>query len=186
MQGKAIIISAPSGSGKTTIVHHLLKQDFGLAFSVSATSRPKRQNETEGKDYYFISEEEFRTKIENNEFVEWEEVYNGQFYGTLKSEIERVWATGNHVVFDVDVVGGLNLKKQFGEQVMAVFVMVPSIEELKTRLQIRATEPPEKLASRLSKAEQEMQRAKEFDKVIVNDDLPHALRDAEVFVKEFL
>ena len=186
MQGKAIIISAPSGSGKTTIVHHLLKQDFGLAFSVSATSRPKRQNETEGKDYYFISEEEFRTKIESNEFVEWEEVYNGQFYGTLKSEIERVWATGNHVVFDVDVVGGLNLKKQFGEQVMAVFVMVPSIEELKTRLQIRATEPPEKLASRLSKAEQEMQRAKEFDKVIVNDDLPHALRDAEVFVKEFL
>jgi guanylate kinase len=185
-KGKCIIISAPSGAGKTTIVHHLLKIFPELEFSVSATSRPKRPNEEDGKDYYFLSPEEFKKRIENKEFIEWEEVYPNQFYGTLKSEIERIWNSGKHVIFDVDVVGGLNLKKIFKDKALAIFIMPPSLEELEKRLRQRKTEPEEKIRMRLEKAQQEISRAKEFDKIVVNDNLTHAVADAEKFVRDFL
>ncbi len=185
-KGKLIIFSAPSGSGKTTIVKHLLKQDYGLAFSISATSRQPRPNEKHGADYHFIPEEEFRKKIEQNEFLEWEEVYSGIFYGTLKSEVERILNAGKNVVFDVDVIGGLNIKKFYGKEALAVFIQPPSIEELKRRLQRRSTETEEKINMRIAKAEKEMSYAGQFDVIIVNDTLEHALQKAGQTVEEFL
>lgn len=186
MKGKLIIFSAPSGAGKTTIVKHLLQQDFGLEFSVSATSRQPRSGEVYGKDYYFLSEEEFREKIEKDEFLEWEEVYNGIFYGTLKSEVERIRRAGKNVIFDVDVVGGSNIKKFYGNEALAVFVQPPSVDELKKRLQNRSTESEEKIKMRVAKAEKEMEFAGKFDVIIVNDDLPKALIKAENVISEFL
>jgi len=139
-KGKLIIFSAPSGAGKTTIVHHLLKSGLDLQFSISAASREKRKNEIDGKDYYFIPADEFRKKIENNEFLEWEEVYKDHYYGTLKSEVERIWSEGLHVIFDVDVVGGMNIKKYYGDRALSVFVMPPSVKHLEERLRKRSTD----------------------------------------------
>lgn len=184
--GKLIIFSAPSGSGKTTLVHHLLsKPELKLAFSVSATSREKRPNETDGKDYYFLSSDEFRQRIDADDFLEWEEVYTHQFYGTLRSEIDRIHGEGKHVMFDVDVVGGLNIKKQFGDDALAVFVKPPSIEELESRLRKRSTESEESLKKRVGKAAEEMEYAKQFDVVLVNDDLETAKAEAENLVIDF-
>jgi guanylate kinase len=186
MKGKLIIFSAPSGAGKTTIVKHLLEQNFNLSFSVSATSREPRKGETHGKDYYFIPENEFRKKIENNEFLEWEEVYTGIFYGTLKSEVERIRNSGKNVIFDVDVVGGLNIKKHYGDQALAIFVQPPSVEELKNRLRNRSTESEEKINMRIAKAEKELSYAGRFDLIIINDNLESALKIVESRVAEFL
>lgn len=186
MTGKVIIFSAPSGAGKTTIVHHLLKVFPELEFSVSACSRPMRKGETNGVDYYFISLEEFKEKIKNNEFAEYEEVYKDNYYGTLKSEIERIWKKGKHIIFDMDVMGGLNLRLQFGENALAIFVMPPSIEHLEKRLNSRDTETPESIARRIGKAEQELKKAELFDKIILNDTLEHALEEAEKIVFDFL
>ena len=185
-QGKLIIFSAPSGAGKTTLVHYLLsKPELKLAFSVSATSRAKRPNETDGKDYYFLTAEAFKARIENGDFLEWEEVYTDQFYGTLHSEIDRIHAEGKHVMFDVDVVGGLNIKKQFGNDALAVFVKPPSIEELEKRLRNRSTESEESLQKRVGKAAQEMEYANQFDVVLVNDDLETAKAEAIRLVTDF-
>ena len=185
-KGKMIVFTAPSGGGKTTIVRHLLaKYDF-LDFSVSATTRQKRVHEVEGKDYYFLSPEVFRQKEAAGEFIEWEEVYTNNFYGTLKSEIERIWAQGKAVIFDVDVIGGLNLKKQFADQAFAVFVQPPSYEELEKRLRGRSTETEEKINQRMEKASKELAFAKEFDTVLINDDLQEACAKAEQMIAEFL
>ena len=186
MEGKLIIVSAPSGSGKTTIVRELLGRNPNLEFSVSACSRPKREHEVHGKDYYFISEEEFREKIKSDSFVEWEEVYPGSFYGTLKSELQRIWNKGNHVVFDVDVIGGLNIKKQFGEQALSLFIMPPSIAELEKRLLARQTETAETLKKRLDKAEYEVGFSKEFDAVVINDVLQEAINEADSIINKFV
>lgn len=186
MQGKLIIFSAPSGAGKTTIVRHLLKQNLNLEFSVSATSRAKRHTETHGKDYYFLSEEEFRSKIDNNEFLEWEEVYHGTFYGTLKSEVERIRESGKNVLFDIDVVGGCNIKKYYGHDALAVFVQPPSIEELRARLVSRSTDTQYVIEKRLQKAEYELSFANQFDCIIVNDQLEKALEEAEKCIYEFI
>lgn len=186
-QGKAIIFSAPSGAGKTTIVRHLLGiSDLKLSFSVSATTRTKRPYEVDGKDYFFISTEEFIVKKNADEFVEWEEVYTNQFYGTLKSEIEKIWAEGRHVIFDLDVLGGLNLKKIFGDRALAVFVKPPSIESLRFRLRNRSTETAEKIAMRIAKAQHELSFESQFDAVIVNDILEEAFLQAETNVRAFL
>ncbi|MFW5644447.1 MAG: guanylate kinase [Bacteroidota bacterium] len=186
MTGKLIIFSAPSGSGKTSIVRNLLKRISSLEFSVSATSRKPRKGEIHGKDYYFVSPDEFREKIENNEFVEWEEVYEDIYYGTLKSELERIFSSGNHVIFDVDVVGGLNIKRQFPDTSLAVFITVPSFEELEKRLRKRSTESDESLQKRLSKAKKELIRADCFDIQIMNDYLENATDEAERAVREFV
>ena len=186
MSGKCLIVSAPSGAGKTTIVHHLLDQELGLEFSVSACSRDKREGETNGKDYHFLGVEGFKAKIAEDAFVEWEEVYPNQFYGTLKSEIERIWANGKHVIFDVDVVGGLNLKKQFGDQAMALFIMPPSEAALEKRLRYRNTEPEEKIRMRLAKARQELSTSDQFDQVVLNDDLEIAKANAIKVTRDFL
>ncbi len=186
MQGKLLILSAPSGSGKTTIVKHLLKVLPNLEFSISACSRPKRNGEVDGKDYYFLSVDEFKRRISNNEFVEWEEVYAGSFYGTLKSEIERIWAKNNIVVFDVDVKGGINLKKQFGSCALSIFVKPPSIEALKLRLESRGTEDLESLNKRIGKAAEEMTYSNQFDKILVNDCLDISSKEAEDVVKAFI
>lgn len=186
MNGKLIIFSAPSGAGKTTIVQHLLKKIPKLEFSVSACSRAMRKDETHGVDYYFISVDEFKKKIEDKEFVEWEEVYTDHFYGTLKAEIERIWKKGHHIIFDMDVVGGLNLKKQFGDRALAIFVMPPSIQHLENRLKMRETETTESIARRMGKAEHELKTADQFDKVVLNDNLEHAFEQAEKVVNEFL
>lgn len=186
MKGKLIIFSAPSGAGKTTIVKHLLKKDFGLEFSISATSRAPRHNETHEKDYYFLSPEEFKTRIDNNEFLEWEEVYEGICYGTLKSEVDRIRNKGKNVIFDVDVVGGLNIKKFYGDQALAVFVQPPSVDELRKRLQTRETETDEKIAMRIAKAEHELSFASQFDVIITNDKLEKALAQAEKIIAQFL
>ena len=186
MEGKLVIFSAPSGAGKTTIVQHLLKVIPQLEFSVSACSRPMRQHEEHGVDYYFLSVEEFKQKIANDEFVEWEEVYKDNFYGTLKVEIERIWEKGMNVIFDVDVVGGLHLKKLFGHKALAIFVMPPSIAHLEMRLKLRETETPESIARRIGKAENELKTADLFDKIILNDLLEHACHKAEKIVGDFL
>ncbi len=184
--GKLIIFSAPSGAGKTTLIKYLLGQNLKLAFSVSACSRGKRQHEIEGKDYYFISLTEFKNKIQKGEFVEWEEVYKNHFYGTLQSEIERIWATGYHVIFDVDVIGGLNIKKKYREKALLIFVKPPSIEELKNRLIKRSTETLDNLNERLAKAEIEIEHAHNFDKVILNKDLDEAKAEILEIVTQFL
>lgn len=180
MAGKAIIFSAPSGSGKTTLVKYLLQNNPDLGFSISACTRDKRgRTEKDGKDYYFLTPEEFRRKIDNDEFIEWEEVYEGNFYGTLKSEIERIWKEGKNVIFDVDVKGGLSLKKYFGDKALAVFVKVPSMEVLKERLHDRGTETPESLSRRLFKAKFEMGFQDKFDVVLVNENLEKSLAEAQ-------
>ncbi|MFO8067917.1 MAG: guanylate kinase [Bacteroidales bacterium] len=186
MKGKLIIFSAPSGSGKTSIVKEVLKRVPNLEFSVSACSRAKRPHEVDGKDYYFISAEQFREKIDAGEFLEWEEVYEDNYYGTLKSEVERIWQKGNHVIFDVDVIGGLNIKRQYKENALSVFVKPPSIDELKNRLLNRATETQEALEKRLDKAEYEMKFAPQFDLIIVNDDLEDAVELAAEEVQKFI
>ncbi|MFH0867032.1 MAG: guanylate kinase [Bacteroidota bacterium] len=186
MNGKLIIFSAPSGSGKTTIVHRVLESRDDLEFSVSACSRPMRENEKDGTDYYFISPDEFRKKIKNNEFLEWEEVYEDSFYGTLKSEVKRIWTKGRHVIFDVDVKGGLNIKNYGKEKALSVFVMPPSLEELEARLKKRSTETPESLKKRMDKAAYEMTFSDKFDIVIVNDDLEKAVNKAIEVADAFL
>jgi guanylate kinase len=186
MNGKLIIFSAPSGAGKTTIVQHLLKVFPQLEFSVSACSRPMRKGETQGVDYYYLSVAEFKQKISNDEFIEWEEVYTDNFYGTLKVEIERIWNKGMHVIFDVDVVGGLHLKNKFGKDALAIFVMPPSIQHLEMRLKSRETETPESIARRIGKAENELKTAGLFDKIILNDNLEHAFSKAEKLVSGFI
>jgi len=185
-QHKLILFCGPSGSGKTTIVHHLLKKFPMMRFSVSATTRPKRENETDGIDYHFLSPEEFRTKIANNEFLEWEEVYKDRYYGSLKSEVDRILNEGNIALFDIDVVGGLNIRKNYGRQLLDVFVMPPSVDELHKRLVARATEDEESLRKRLDKAEEEMHAAFQFNHVIVNIDLQKAIQEAEEKVLAFL
>lgn len=184
--GKLVIFSAPSGAGKTTIVHHLLKVFPELEFSVSATSRPVRGDENHGSDYYFFSVDEFRKRVADGEFVEWEEVYPGQMYGTLQAEVDRIWRKGHHVIFDVDVKGGINLAKKFGERALSVFVMPPNMEALEKRLRFRATEPEEKIQMRLAKAKSELDDAVYFDTVLVNDNLEEALVRAEAIVRGFL
>ena len=185
--GKLLVFSAPSGSGKTTIVRHLLGIDYlDLEFSISATSRKKRGEEIEGKDYYFISIRAFKDKIKNDEFLEWEEVYRDNFYGTLKTEVERIWAKGKHVIFDIDVVGGLRIKKKFPNETLAVFVKPPSVDELKIRLKKRSTESEEKINMRIAKASVEMATAPQFDKIIKNYDLEIALKEAETLVADFV
>ncbi len=186
-KGKLIIFSAPSGSGKTTLVHHLLEQsDLNLAFSISAASRDKRCGEKHGKDYYFISPKDFKQKIKEDAFVEWEEVYKNNYYGTLKSEVERLLNKGKNVIFDIDVKGGINIKKQYPNNSLAVFVQSPSVDELKKRLQGRKTETPEKIAMRIAKAEEELTYAKNFDVVILNDKLEVAKQEVYDLVKEFV
>lgn len=184
--GKIIIFSAPSGAGKTTLVKSLLESNLNLGFSISAASRNRRSAEIDGKDYYFISVEVFKQKIANNEFLEWEEVYKDHYYGTLKSEVERIWSNGHHVIFDVDVIGGLNLKKYYGEKALAIFVLPPSIDMLEKRLRNRSTENEVNLRNRVDKAKHELTYASEFDKIIVNDNLKTAIMDAEKLVREFL
>lgn len=184
--GKVIIFSAPSGAGKSTIVDHLLRKDLGLEFSISATCRAPRGKEEHGREYYFFSQEEFQKRIGAGEFLEWEEVYPGCFYGTLKSELDRIWAKGHTVVFDVDVVGGVNIKKIFGKDALSVFIQAPSIDELRCRLISRATDDLEKIEQRVAKAEYEMGFASQFDAIVVNDDLNAALADAERKVRAFL
>ncbi len=186
MEGRALIFSAPSGSGKTTIVRHLLEKIPGLEFSISACSRAKREGETDGIDYYFLQPREFRDKIRRDAFVEWEEVYPDRYYGTLKSELERIWKKGHHAVFDVDVVGGLNLKKIFGDRALAVFIQAPSREILEQRLRDRSTEDEASLRKRIEKANQEAEFAGKFDRILVNDDLETAFREAEEMVWAFL
>ena len=184
--GKCIIFSAPSGAGKTTIVHALLNEIKELQFSISACSRDPRPNEVDGKDYHFIGLERFQQAILKDEFVEWEEVYTNNYYGTLKSELEKIWAQGKTVIFDVDVIGGLNLKNIFGDQALAIFVQPPSYEELEKRLRMRSTETEEKIVQRMSKANTELQRAEEFDLLIINDDLQKAIGTAALVVREFI
>jgi guanylate kinase len=187
MPGKALIFSAPSGSGKTTIVKHLLDNNPKLGFSISASTRDKRgRTETNGKDYYFLSPEDFKKKIDAGEFIEWEEVYAGNFYGTLKSEIERIWREGKDVVFDVDVKGGINLKKYFGDRALAVFVKVPSVEVLQERLTNRGTETEETLSRRLFKAKFEMAFADKFDVVLLNEDLKKSTAEAQKLYDRFI
>jgi guanylate kinase len=185
--GKLIVFSAPSGSGKTTIVRHLLsKEDLNLEFSISAASRAPRGEEVNGKDYYFMSTEEFKKHIKNEDFLEWEEVYRDNFYGTLKSEVERIWAKGKNVIFDIDVSGGLRIKHKFPEETLAVFVKPPSVDELKRRLKERSTESDDKINMRIAKASVELATAPQFDVIIKNYDLDIALEEAYQLVKNFV
>jgi len=186
-KGKLFVFSAPSGSGKTTIVRHLLKQEkFNLEFSISATSRAPRGEEKHGEDYYFIDLKEFKSKIKNDEFLEWEEVYRDNFYGTLKTEVERIWALKKHVIFDIDVVGGLRIKHKFPKETLAVFVKPPSVDELKIRLKKRSTESEDKINMRIAKASVELATAPQFDKIIKNHELDVALKETEDLVATFL
>ncbi len=186
-KGKLLIFSAPSGAGKTSIVKQLLKDFNNIGFSISATSRPTiREGERNGIDYYFMTKEEFQACIEQDDFVEWEEVYDGIFYGTLKSEIERIWRNGKHVIFDIDVVGGLNIKNQFPDRSLSFFIKPPSIDALKERLENRGSENKSTLSERVQKAEWEMQFEPEFDVVVENRDLEKAIKETEKHVKEFL
>jgi len=186
MSNKLLIFSAPSGSGKSTIVQYLMNRELGLEFSISATSRKARKGEIEGRDYYFISTVEFRRRIDNNEFIEWEEVYPDQYYGTLRSELDRIWNKGRNAIFDIDVKGGMNLKKQFGNRALSLFVMPPSLEVLEKRLRSRATDDEEALKKRMGKAEYEMKYATQFDIIVINDSLEDALAESEMAVKKFL
>jgi guanylate kinase len=186
MKGKLIIFSAPSGSGKTTIVKHLLTKDYDLEFSISATSRALRGTEVHGRDYYFLTPEEFKLRVANHEFLEWEEVYPGIFYGTLLSEVERIREKGHHVIFDVDVVGGCNIKKYYGDEALSVFVQPPSVDELKNRLLNRSTDSPEVIATRIAKAEKELSFAPQFDIILINDRLDDAFNEVERIVEKFL
>jgi len=186
MSGKMIIFSAPSGAGKTTIVRHLLSKFNRFEFSISATSRAPRGSEKHGHDYFFLSAEEFKKRIKDDEFVEWQEVYADNFYGTLKSELDRIWAKDNVVVFDVDVVGGVNLKKMFPDCSLSIFIMPPSVSELRNRLVERGTDSPEAIERRVAKAEEELSYASKFDFVLVNDDLEAAKEAAHRKIAEFL
>ena len=186
MNGKLVIISAPSGAGKTTIVKHLLDNGLNLSFSVSATTRAKRDIETDGEDYFFLTVQDFKNRIKNNEFVEWEEVYKDLLYGTLKSELERIWAIGKNVIFDVDVKGGISLKNKFGTDAIAIFIMPPSVAELENRLIKRATDTPEKIRIRVEKAKDELKFADQFDTIIVNHQLDKAKEETMKIVSSFL
>ncbi len=184
--GKLFVFSAPSGSGKTTIVKHLVKQEnLALDFSISATSRAPREGEIDGDSYHFISAEKFKSLIEKDAFIEWEEVYTDNYYGTLKTEIDRIWTSGKHVIFDIDVVGGLNIKKQYPEETLAIFVKPPSMEEMERRLRGRQTETEEKIKERLAKASKEFEFMKEFDEILVNDSLEKAKEEAEALILKF-
>lgn len=186
MTGKLIIFSAPSGSGKSTIINYLMQQGLGLAFSISATSRAPRGTEQHGVEYFFLSPEEFRQRIAAGEFLEYEEVYTDRFYGTLKAQVERQLEAGQHVVFDVDVVGGCNIKQFYGDRALSVFIQPPSIDELRKRLEGRGTDTPEVIESRIAKAEYELSFAPKFDVTIINDDLDKAKAEALQVIKEFL
>lgn len=186
MKGKLIIVSAPSGAGKTTIIKEILKKDLPLAFSISASSRPKRENEVDGRDYYFMEKESFEEKIAKDEFLEWEEVYQGSYYGTLKSELNRIWKENKHVLFDLDVVGGLNVKKQFPENSLAIFIQPPSIQELQNRLLLRGTETEITLAKRVQKAEKELEFAQNFDVIVVNQELETAIEEVFTHIINFI
>jgi len=186
-KGKLLVFSAPSGSGKTTIVRHLLAQpDLNLEFSISCTTRAPRGEEVDGKDYYFISWDEFKKHIKAEDFVEWEEVYTDNFYGTLKTEVERIWALGKHVIFDIDVAGGLRIKSKFPKETLAVFVKPPSVDELKRRLKQRSTESEDKINMRIAKASVELATAPQFDTIIKNYDLDVAKEEAYKLVKDFI
>jgi len=185
-KGKCIIFSAPSGAGKTTIVHGLLDRMDNLAFSISACSRAPRPNEIDGKDYYFLSVEDFKTRIDSGDFIEWEEVYKDHFYGTLKSEVERLWKLNKTVVFDVDVFGGINLKSYFGENALSFFIQPPSINTLEQRLRNRKTESEDKIQTRLKKASEELKMSDKFDRIVVNDNLGLTIDEVEKYVKEYL
>ncbi len=184
--GKAIFFSAPSGSGKTTVVKHLLNTNKDLGFSISATTRSKREGEVDGKDYHFLSVEQFEEKIKEGAFVEWEQVYEGLYYGTLKSEVERLWSFGKHVLFDVDVLGGLSLKKYFGKDGLAVFVKVPNVDTLEQRLRARKSESDESLVKRLEKVKYELSFEDKFDVTLINDKLETTLAEAEKLVAKFI
>lgn len=186
MAGKLIIFSAPSGSGKSTIINYLLTQNLRLRFSISATSRAPRGTEKNGVEYYFLSPEEFRARIAAGDFLEYEEVYKDKFYGTLKSEVERILAEGDNVIFDVDVVGGCNIKKYYGDRALSMFIQSPSIEELRRRLEGRATDAPEVIESRIAKAAYELSFAPQFDVVVVNDDLDKAKAEALRIIQNFI
>ncbi|MFA8300863.1 MAG: guanylate kinase [Hyphomicrobiales bacterium] len=186
MEGKLIIFSAPSGAGKTSVIKELMSQIDKLEFSVSATSRTPREGETNGKDYYFLTADEFKKGINEGKFLEWEEVYENQFYGTLNSEVERIWNQGKHVIFDLDVVGGVNVKKIFKDKALSIFIKPPSVEELKKRLIARSTETESSLNKRIGKAEEELKREKDFDIVIVNEDLKKAQKEAINLVLKFI
>lgn len=186
MQGKVIIVSAPSGAGKTSIVRHLLQEVPELRFSISATTRQKRDYEIDGKDYYFITPDEFRARIEKEEFLEWQEVYKDQYYGSLKCEVERIWNNGQVVIFDVDVLGGLNIKNFYNGQALSVFIEPPTMEELRNRLLNRGTETQDTLKKRLDKAEYELSFSKKFDRIVLNDKLVDAQKEMVEIVKDFL
>jgi guanylate kinase len=187
MAGKLVIFSGPSGAGKSTLVKHLRSiDDFALDFSISATSRAKREGEVEGKDYYFLSIDEFKSRIENNDFIEWEEVYTGQYYGSLKSEISRLSIAGRNIIFDVDVVGGNNIRRANKDNSIAIFIKPPSIEVLEERLNNRKTDSEESKKKRLKKAKLEMTYARRFDHTIINDDLNQAKKEAEEIIRNFL
>lgn len=184
--GKLVIFSAPSGSGKTTIVRELLKRFSCFEFSISATSRKPRGEERDGIDYYYLSHDEFMERVERGEFVEWEEVYQGTCYGTLKSEMERIWAKGNVILFDVDVMGGINLKRLFGDDACSIFIMPPSIEELERRLRGRGTDSEEVIVKRIGKAEFELSKSEEFDHTVINDKLDVAIEEAAAIINNFI
>ena len=186
MEGKLFIFSAPSGAGKSTIVQHLIKRDLGLEFSISATSRAPREGEKDGREYHFITTEKFRRMIQEQAFIEWEEVYPNQYYGTLYSEVELIWNRGHHAIFDIDVAGGLNLKKKYRERACAIFIQPPSLEVLEQRLRSRGTDDEASLQDRLGKAAFEMEHATLFDHIVVNDRLEQALKEAEKIILDFL
>jgi len=183
---KLIILSAPSGAGKSTIINALMEKELNLEFSISACNRSPRTGEQDGVDYYFLSSEAFKEKIKSDAFIEWEEVYEDHFYGTLKSELDRIENKGNHVIFDIDIAGGLNLKKQFGDQALALFIMPPSVEELERRLKSRATDSEENILKRVAKAEQEIALSKHFDKVVINKDIEIAITETEKLIRSFI